>query len=293
MPPLQWLGFNGPDIDALLGTGKMHVLSTAHCTQLLGPWLPLPLGSGEVDPSVSGGAAAAHSDGPPPPPLRLLDIGAGSGEVTQAIASGIQHAALATQGGGAAAAPAAGNTASQLQVTATDSSAACARALVAKGFHGIHCDSIDASRAEFATDGHFHVVACLNVLDRCSAPRDLLRDAVRLCAEGGLLVFALVLPWDDFVEEGGVQKQPEAPLPMAGFRCGDGPGLEECLGAFLRNVLGVAPGATGEGSFVPEGTLTLRSVSRVPYLAEGDLFASVYWLPNAVVVCSKNGMSQA
>jgi len=276
--PLQWLGFNGPDIDALLGTGRMHVLSAGHCATLLGPYLPhvVPEGGGAA--AVGGGAAAtapkadAHT-------LSVLDIGAGSGEVTQALASGLQQAQHVQQATGPR----------EVQVTATDSSAACVRALNAKGFQGVHCDSIDASDERFAAPGQFHVVACLNVLDRCREPRALLWDALRLCADGGLLVFALVLPWDDFVEVGGVQQKPAEPLPMGRYRCGDGPGLEACLGGFLRNVLGVLPGATGDGPLVPQGTLTLRSVSRVPYLAEGDLFAPMYWLPNAIVVCSKGG----
>jgi enhancing lycopene biosynthesis protein 2 len=75
---------------------------------------------------------------------------------------------------------------------------------------------------------------------------------------------------------------------MHGYRCGDGPGLELCTGAFLRNVLGVLPGCNCEGgAVVREGVLALRVLSRVPYLAEGDIFAPVYWLPNVIVVCEK------
>ena len=51
--------------------------------------------------------------------------------------------------------------------------------------------------------GQFDLIACLNVLDRCSKPSDLLHDIKkRLVPVSGRLVLAVVLPFCPFVEDG-------------------------------------------------------------------------------------------
>ena len=48
----------------------------------------------------------------------------------------------------------------------------------------------------------YDVVSCLNVLDRCSRPLSLLRQMADKLDSGGLLVLALVFPFEPFVENG-------------------------------------------------------------------------------------------
>jgi len=49
----------------------------------------------------------------------------------------------------------------------------------------------------------YDLISCLNVLDRCDCPLDMLRHVHRKLQPGGLLLLALVLPYQPFVEKGG------------------------------------------------------------------------------------------
>lgn len=51
-------------------------------------------------------------------------------------------------------------------------------------------------------DGPWDVISCLNVLDRCSRPTDLLRQMHKSLTPGGRVVIALVLPYQPYVEVG-------------------------------------------------------------------------------------------
>lgn len=46
----------------------------------------------------------------------------------------------------------------------------------------------------------FDVVSCLNLLDRCDRPYDILADAKRVLKPNGILVLAIVLPFKPYVE---------------------------------------------------------------------------------------------
>lgn len=45
-----------------------------------------------------------------------------------------------------------------------------------------------------------HLISCLNVLDRCSDPHQILEDIYKALAPNGRVIIALVLPYNHFVE---------------------------------------------------------------------------------------------
>ena len=147
------------DINGLLRTHRMHLLTTTQWQQLLGR-----------------GTQGS-----------LLDIGAGSGDVTAALA------------------PLFG------EVVTTETSRMMARRLRDRGFA---CQAIDMAR-EPPAGGPFDVVTCLNVIDRCASPRSLLEQARDALAPDGRLVVAVALPYDPFYYAGGRTLDPLERLDLA------------------------------------------------------------------------------
>jgi len=161
------------DANAWLGMYPMHLLGTGHWRRLLGD--------------------AARG--------RLLDVGAGSGDVTAELAPLFR------------------------EVLAVEVSSGMARRLRRRGF-AVHSADIAESGPP---PGDFDVVACLNVLDRCPRPRSLLRAAVRALAPGGRLLIALALPYRPFFYVG-----PETPEPRETLACG-GDCFEEQVTGFVES----------------------------------------------------------
>jgi SAM-dependent methyltransferase len=157
----RWLGrfLSDFDVNGLLDLYPLHLLGTEQFRRLLG----------------SEGARGS-----------LLDVGAGSGDVTVALAPLFDH------------------------VTAFETSAAMRRRLGQRG--------LTASRHDLAaqptTAGPFDLVACLNVLDRCAEPRRLLDHAVQALAPGGRVLIALALPYAPFYYHRGRTLDPEQPLGL-------------------------------------------------------------------------------
>jgi SAM-dependent methyltransferase len=144
------------DINGLLGTHPLHLLSTEQWRTLLG----------------------SDSCG------RLLDVGAGSGDVTRALAPLFE------------------------QVSATETSWAMARCLRRQG---VSCLRLDAA-SDPLPDGDFDVISCLNVIDRCDRPRTLLQRLAQAVAPGGSLIVASPLPIQPFVYDGGTTREPSERL---------------------------------------------------------------------------------
>jgi len=182
----------------------------------------------------------------PGQPLRLLDVGAGDGEVTSRLASLVDS------------------------VSATEVSYFMARRLRGRGYKVSEGPHI--TRDQFPEDGAFDLVTLMNLLDRCDHPMEMLRDAARLARRGtGRIIIALVLPYSEFVEEGSKRRATRGPLPMSGARCGDGATLEQSLTAFVTRVV------------LPLG-LEVERVARVPYLCRGDVRQPFYVLSDAILV---------
>ena len=147
------------DVNGLLGMYAMHLLDTPQWEQLLGP----------------------------PGQERLIDVGAGSGNVTSTLA------------------PLFGT------VATTETSWAMARRLERRGYL---CFRVDVAESGIP-DEPWDAISCLNVLDRCARPLSLLRRLAGALAPGGRLVLSMPLPYVPIVFDGGVTREPSEPLPLA------------------------------------------------------------------------------
>ncbi|KAL6055853.1 Methyltransferase-like protein 9 [Balamuthia mandrillaris] len=274
------------DTNALLGRGQMHVLSTQQLAQLLD--LPIAFDtlllddeegapsswpSSSLSPATSASSSSSsqhHSRA-----MRLLEVGAGDGNVTRKFVPllGGPH-----------------------NIVCTEVSKGMANRLRDSGFACVECSDLSPSvirtafsllnnhstspplgldnattETEHATpcdsptqtgyDGpFFDVVSCLNVLDRCDKPKTLLRqmkDALR--PGSGRLLLAIVLPFHPFVEDGPSwsQKQPSEqllPSNLCNLRCCFD--WEATVEGLVKDV------------FAPMG-LKLEKWARVPYLCCG------------------------
>jgi SAM-dependent methyltransferase len=144
--------------NALLGTYRLHLLSSAQWASLLGP---------------------RH-------PGRLLDVGAGVGDVTRELARSF----------GA--------------VLAVETSNALVRRL--------HQLDIAAVRADLTVDAvpgaPYDAVALLNVLDRCARPLSLLHRVVDTLAPDGRLIVSMPLPYSPIWFAGPRPTDPKERLPL-------------------------------------------------------------------------------
>ena len=127
---------------------------------------------------------------------RLLDIGAGSGDVTI-------HARDIAQ-----------------EIVTTEISGPMARRLRARG---LACHRADLTRELPPDLGEFDAVSLCNVLDRCARPRTLLQTALGLLEPGGVLLLTVPLPARPHVDVGSATVDPDEPF------AGDGDSFESAL----------------------------------------------------------------
>jgi SAM-dependent methyltransferase len=144
--------------NALLGTYRLHLLSGAQWEALLGP---------------------RH-------PGRLLDVGAGVGDVTRELARSF----------GA--------------VRAVETSGALVRRLRE---HGIDAVRADLTRHD-VPDTPYDAVALLNVLDRCARPLTLLHRVVDALVPDGRLLLSMPLPYTPLWFSGPRPAAPKERLPL-------------------------------------------------------------------------------
>jgi SAM-dependent methyltransferase len=150
------------DANALTGMYRMHLLTQSAWRRLLG--------------ERAGG--------------RLLDVGAGSGDVTLVLGGCFES------------------------VEATEVSRGMSRKLARRG---IRCHTVDLTETTLATPA-FDCVSLLNVLDRCQRPQRLLRNCLHALKPGGALIVALALPYRPFYFAG-----PSTPEPLERLACDPGP----------------------------------------------------------------------
>jgi SAM-dependent methyltransferase len=146
------------DANALLDFYPMFLLSTAQWRALLG--------------ERAGG--------------RLLDIGAGSGDVTAALAPLFDA------------------------VSTTETSRGMARKLRARGYV---CHGVDLAETALPHAPPFDVVSLLHVIDRAARPLTLLERARELVAPGGRMIVATPLPLSTHVHVAGGTVDAEEVLP--------------------------------------------------------------------------------
>lgn len=148
------------DANGLVGTHSMHVLSEGHWAALLG---------------------ADHPSG------RLLDVGAGDGEVTK-------HARPFFS-----------------EIVTTELSGPMAKRLRKQGFD---CHEVDLAHQPLPAPGGFDVVSAFNVIDRTTYPLSLLRAMRTLVRDEGRLILSVPLPLSPIVFVGTHSCDPEEPLPV-------------------------------------------------------------------------------
>ena len=113
----------------------------------------------------------------------------------------------------------------------------------------------------------FDVISCLNLLDRCDKPISILNDMVGKLKPDGRIILGLVFPLSQYVESTSDHKASEV-LTVSGTT------LEEQVISLEENVLS------------PAG-LEIIKWTRLPYLCEGDLDLSFYWLHDVVFILRK------
>lgn len=173
-------GMSDFDADGWLGTHPMALLGPAS-------WRAL----------VQGGEGLGRG-------RRLLDIGAGSGDVTV-------HARELFD-----------------EIVTTEISRSMVRRLRRRGFV---CHRVDLSHEDLPEVSRFDVVSLLDVLDRCHRPRTLLRRALDWLTHGGWLLVSVPLPVRPHVDVGGVTVDADEPLS------GHGGCWEEALVDLLEGTL--------------------------------------------------------
>lgn len=113
----------------------------------------------------------------------------------------------------------------------------------------------------------YDLISCLNVLDRCDKPLTMLDQIKRSLRPNGVVLLALVLPFSQYVEvnDKRADHRPSETLAI------EGQTIEKQLVSFNDNVLR------------PKG-LRVVSWAKVPYLCEGDIDLTYYWLTDVVLV---------
>lgn len=128
------------------------------------------------------------------------------------------------------------------------------------------------------------MISCLNLLDRCDEPLKILQQMHDSLKPDGFVLLAVVLPFSPYVEYGtnfykifiakklgfvlnvlGKKHLPKEVLPVTGS-C-----FEEQVNSLAEDVL------------KPSG-FDVVAWSRIPYLCEGDLRQSFYWLNDVIMV---------
>ncbi|KAK9876794.1 hypothetical protein WA026_015032 [Henosepilachna vigintioctopunctata] len=144
------------------------------------------------------------------------------------------------------------------KVFVTEVSGTMRTLLSKKGYNILEVEDWDNGRK-------YDLIMCLNLIDRCNTPMQLLKRIRQALQPGGLVFLALVLPFSAYVEIGSKTHKPEELLPIIGSS------FEEQVDSLVSEVL------------KPSGFI-VESWSRVPYLCEGDLSQSYYWLDDAVFI---------
>ncbi|XP_077290198.1 protein-L-histidine N-pros-methyltransferase [Arctopsyche grandis] len=146
------------------------------------------------------------------------------------------------------------------QLYATEMSNSMKKLLLSKGFRILDTEN-------WWNQGDFSVISMLNLLDRCSEPHSMLMTARQALKDDGLLIIALVLPFRPYVEYSS-NHSPSERLPISGET------FEEQVESFISYA---------------RSDVGLETVSwtKVPYLCEGDMNQSYYWLDDAVFIFRK------
>jgi SAM-dependent methyltransferase len=176
---------------------------------------------------------------------RLLDIGSGSGDVTTRLAPLVRS------------------------VDCTETSRFMARRLRRRGFECFRGAVGEGLPGDPLTAGEpYDIVSLLNVIDRTSRPRSLLRAIAAHLRPDGVLLLSTPLPFEPVVYRGGATRPPEEPLGI------EADVWEDAVLELWRSEL------------EPLG-FDLAALTRTPYLSGGDALQPAYVLDAAVLACRK------
>eukprot|EP01128_Nolandella_sp_AFSM9_P007478 TRINITY_DN4109_c0_g1_i1.p1 TRINITY_DN4109_c0_g1~~TRINITY_DN4109_c0_g1_i1.p1 ORF type:complete len:310 (-),score=16.07 TRINITY_DN4109_c0_g1_i1:47-976(-) len=152
-------------------------------------------------------------------------------------------------------------------IVTTELSPSMAASLRAKGYV---CHEDGSLKSPAFAGQTFDCITCLNVLDRCMTPVTLLRQMYVMLKPGGLILIALVLPYYSYVEyQSNGDNQPKERLAIDSRVC-----WEEGVSQFVNNIVR------------PTG-FEIVSISRLPYLSQGDYYNDLYYLDDSIVVARK------
>jgi SAM-dependent methyltransferase len=214
------------DANALLGTYPVFLLSTPQALALLQAAYP----------ALPGDA-------------RLLDVGAGSGDVTTRLSPLVDR------------------------ITCAERSRGMCRVLRRRGFDTWRGSCAEGMPGDPLASAESHdIVSLLNVIDRCRAPRTLLRAAVEHLPPGGALLLSTPLPFRPFYYSGSITRAPGEPL------------------AVRSEIWEEAARELWESELRPLD-LALSAFSRMPYLSRGDADSAAYVLDAAVFACRKTPLT--
>lgn len=119
-----------------------------------------------------------------------------------------------------------------------------------------------------------HLVSCLNVLDRCSDPKSILADIHSSLHPNGRALMALVLPYNHYVERTSSQNRTHLPsTPLLSHWPNKTLSFNEEINAFFELLEAMG--------------FVIESFTKAPYLCEGDIRQSFYWLIDILVIVSK------
>lgn len=138
------------------------------------------------------------------------------------------------------------------------------RILSRKGYTVLHVENWHDSHLSF------DLISCLNLLDRCDKPLTILHQMISRLKPNGRIMLALVLPLSQYVESGRPGRLTDDHRPSEVLDV-TGDTFEQQLVSLDRNILS------------PAGLEIVRW-TRLPYLCEGDLDLSFYWLHDVVML---------
>ena len=167
---------------------------------------------------------------------KMIDLGAGDGNVTIKFSDYFKH------------------------IYATETSKPMRKLLKAKNIKVLPIE-------KWGSKHKYDFISCLNLLDRCENPQDIIKEMKKSLKPNGMILIALVLPFKPFVEVRN-SRQPNQLLSLEGS-------------TFIEQAQSFVKLMTSLG-------FKLESWTRLPYLCEGDLVHSVYYLDDAVFLFKKS-----
>ena len=160
----------------------------------------------------------------------MIDLGAGDSNVTLKFSDHFQH------------------------LYATETSKPMQKLLMTKNITVLPIE-------KWISENEYDFISCLNLLDRCDNPKDIIEGIKYSLKPNGIILIALVLPFKPFVEVRN-SREPKQSLSI------EGSNLIEQAQSFVK--------------IMNNFGFKLRAWTRLPYLCEGDLLHSVYYLDDAV-----------